>query len=137
MTGDPLAWYAILPPDLVQRAYRASDARLAWDELAWTRPDALAVARFVQERGYDVFSIEPWLPTRPGPTPLIDDWAQEDDRGMSAEEFITTFRWTPTESEDAGLEVYFAIDVEPRARGSRHEGDQPRHDELGRAARLL
>ena len=108
MLIDPLlARYAILPPDLLRCASYTSHGGLAW-----ARADALAMLRVIEARGYGIFSVEPWLPTRPGPTPLIEDCDRDGNRGMSAETSIATSRWTLTEPEDTALEVIFAIDVE-------------------------
>ncbi len=102
MTGTgAFTYYALLPPDLLARAYMAGRER------AWTRADAVRVVTILRERGHRVLDVETWLPTRPGPTPLIDDW--DEDRPMSAIAFIETFRWKPTDGADRDLDVVFNI----------------------------
>ena len=98
---DAFAYYTILPRDLLDRAY------VAGRERAWVRADAVRVVTILQERGYRILDVETWLPTRPGPTPLIDDW--DEDRPMSATAFIETFQWKPTDDAGRDLEVVFNI----------------------------
>ena len=95
------AWYSLLPRDILDRAYKAGG------ELAWTRADALRVVALVGSHGYRVIGVDTWLPTRPGPTPLVDDW--DESRPMSATAFIETFRWKPTDDADRHLDVVFNI----------------------------
>ena len=100
-SADAFAYYAILPRDLLDRAY------LAGRERAWARADSIRVVTILQEHGHRILDVETWLPTRPGPTPLIDDW--DESRPMSAIAFIKTFRWEPMNDADRDLEVVFDI----------------------------
>ena len=95
-------FYAVLPLNLLDRAYRDSEG-----ELAWARADALQVVALAQHHGYTISLIEAWLPTRPGASPLIDDW--QSGGPTSAEAFIETFRWEPVVDADRGLDVVSAI----------------------------
>ncbi len=99
-------WYGFLPLELLRRAYSSQGG-----ELAWARADALAVVELLVARGFRIFSVDTWLPTQPGPTPLIDDWFCSN--AMSASDFIRTFQRVPAEAVSIGLVPYFAIDAEP------------------------
>ena len=103
LDNDFFAWYFILPQELVDRAHQSGQ------ELAWARDDALRVADLLQRHGYCIAGVDTWLPTRPGPSPLIDDWSV--DRPLSATQFIETFRWDPTEATDRELPVHFNFTV--------------------------
>lgn len=102
---DVFTWYDFLPLELLHRAYSSQGG-----ELAWARADALAVVDLLVARGFRIFSIDTWLPTRPGPTPLIDDWFC--DNAMSASDFIRTFQRVSAEAAREGFVPYFAIDAE-------------------------
>ena len=99
-------FYAVLPPDLLDRAYRSTAGQLAWD-----RADALRVVALAQRRGYEIIGVATWLPNGPRVIPLIDDWGER--RPMTATAFIETFRWEPTDDADRGLKVHFDIWAEP------------------------
>ena len=105
-TNHFFPFYAVLPPDLLARAYRSTAG-----QSAWARADALRVVALAQCHGHIVSLIETWLPTRPGASPLIDDW--EDGGAISAQTFIETFRWEPTDDADRDLDVVFAIWARP------------------------
>ncbi len=94
-------WYADLPREILGRAYNSNG------ELAWARSDAIWIVEFLQKNGFRVVDIETWLPTRPGPTPLIDDW--DETRGGSALAFVQTFAWEPLDEADRGLKVHFTM----------------------------
>ncbi len=57
--------------------------------------------------GFRVLDVETWLPTRPGPTPLINDW--DEARGGSALAFVQTFAWKPIDAAHRGLDVHFTM----------------------------
>ena len=97
-------WYVLLPPDIAARALRDNG------ELAWTRADALQVVAMLQRHGYAVIGVDTWLPTRPGLTPLIDNWDER--RPMSAAAFIETFQWQPVVDANRGLQVHFNISTD-------------------------
>ena len=105
MTDAAEEWHSILPQDLLGRAYRASNG-----ELAWARSDAIEVARTLLNKEYQILAIETWLPTRPGPSPLIDDW--DENRAVSPVDFIKTFQWEMIDPAHLGLQPYFNIFVE-------------------------
>ena len=101
---DLYEWYALLPPDILDRAYTSAEG-----EMAFGRPDALRVVSLLQERDYRIGSIETWLPSRPGPVPLIDDW--DETSAIPALRFIETFDLENKYGRDRGLPVYFSIDA--------------------------
>jgi hypothetical protein len=98
------AWHSLLPPETVRQAYRS------YEEMAWPRPDAEQVINLLQAEGYKIVSIDTWLPTTPGPTPLIRDW--DGTRAISALDFVKTFDPENKLGENLGLETYFNIDAE-------------------------
>ena len=83
--GQLLAWYAILPSELLRRAYDDG-------EYAWSRADALPVVAFLEAQGYRISSVDTWLATRPGPTALIDGGPHP---SPSAAAFIAAFEGPP------------------------------------------
>jgi len=96
---DAPAWVSILPEDILRRAYHSEN------ELAWNRSDALRVATILQDRGYRIIGVDTWLPTRPGPTPLIEDWYES--HALSALDFIKTFEPNKAYGGHDGMIVYF------------------------------
>src|SRR4051812_21128073 len=68
MEKNWMDWYKILPPDLVQSAYKSAN------ELAWPKEQALRVVDLLNANGYVILGVDSWLPTKPGPSPLIFDW---------------------------------------------------------------
>ncbi len=104
-------WFALLPPDLSERAYRHHG------EMAWDRSDALRVVALVERHGYEVSIIEIWLPTRPGPTlsgQFVYDWTDAYD--ISAATFIETFDWDERDHGMIGEVPYFNISADLIAR---------------------
>lgn len=102
-------WYELLPPSLLQRAYRAET------ELAWSREDALSVIADLKLAGYRVDKIEVWLPTKPGPEVLSFGWRLSKVRAgiaPSAEEYVKTFHWEPRGKTSQRLEPVFNMNAE-------------------------
>jgi hypothetical protein len=97
-------WHSRLSPELLNRAYKESPG-----ELAWPKSDAVKVAAMLQDQGYQILGIDAWLPTRPGPTPLIRDW--DETYPMSCTDYIKTFELMPVEQSHPDLEPYFAFSV--------------------------
>jgi hypothetical protein len=62
-------WHKLLPLELLKTAYRSRY------DLAWPKEDALKVVIFLESIGYIIYGVDPWLPTRPGPSPLTYDWS--------------------------------------------------------------
>ena len=69
MEKEWMKWYKILPVDLLNGAYKAVNGELAWPE-----EQALRVVDIINTSDYMISSVEPWLPGKLGPTPLIFDW---------------------------------------------------------------
>lgn len=107
-------WYDRLPRELFDRAYDSHG------ELAWCRLDALRIGAWLEAEGYKIIGIDTWLPTYPGPTPLIDDWDKR--RGMSALVFIRTFSSEPWHDERRGRKVFFALMAERPAADGKDAG---------------
>ncbi len=97
-------WHSLLSPELLSRAYKESPG-----ELAWLKPDAVKVARLLQDLGYHILGVDAWLPTRPGPTPLIRDW--DETYPMSCIDYINTFELMPVEQSHPDLQPHFAFCV--------------------------
>ena len=97
-------WHSILSPELFNRAYKESHG-----ELAWQKPDALTVASLLQDQGYQILGVDVWLPTRPGPTPLIRDWDEK--YPMSCIDYIEMFELIPSERSHPDLEPCFTFTV--------------------------
>lgn len=114
LTVSDVEWFELLPPDLRRAAYRASNG-----EFAWSRANALAVSQLLRNKGYSVFGVDIWLPTRPGPTiptPFVYDWTLSADVRSahcqkSADEFIRNFRWSTSDKRHLGMEPYFNLTV--------------------------
>ncbi len=64
----PLAWYKIIPTDLLEIAYGSTYS------LAWPKEQALQVLDALSANGYVIVGIDAWLPTSPGPSQLPYDW---------------------------------------------------------------
>jgi hypothetical protein len=106
MTTKPslYEWYTFLPPEIRGGAYIS-----AGGEMAFSRPDAMRVASLLQEQGYGITSIETWLPSCPGPVPLIDDW--DETNAIPALDFVETFDLENKYGRSRGLPVYFSVDA--------------------------
>jgi uncharacterized protein YfaT (DUF1175 family) len=62
-------------------------------EWVWPRENALHIIYWLNANGYSVTGIGPWLPTQPGPTPLINDWypgRKLNSAHVTAKEFVET-----------------------------------------------
>lgn len=100
-------WYTFLPPDLLQGVHKYDN------EWVWCREQALPIMDWLNANGHVVTDIETWMPTLPGPTPLINNWNQNraypsPPFPMLARNFIATF--TPDSSEQiTGFAVAFNI----------------------------
>jgi hypothetical protein len=107
-------WYGLLTLALMEAAYKAENG-----EMAWSREDALAVASILQRNGYEIFGVDVWIPTTPGPTPYLHDWSRDrsssGEVAISAPQFIATFKWDPSHGELRLTEPFFNIWAE-RAR---------------------
>lgn len=108
-----MEWYPLLPPDLKQAAYKTGN------EWAWPKQQALQVIDFLDSNGCVVDGVEPWLPTKPGPTPLIRDWPQvnlsrNNSHPQTAKEFVQNFELIPSERSTAGLAPVFNISAEKK-----------------------
>ncbi len=107
-----MEWYAFLPSDLQNGAYKADN-----DELAWPRDSALRVAEILTKHSYAITSVEVWIPTIPGPTiptPFVYDWKlkgipRKDKYPESAADFIRQFKWDAADSSHGGIEPVFNI----------------------------
>src|SRR5258705_12481419 len=106
-----MGWQQQLPDDLLESAYRANT------ESAWNRQDAIRVVQVLSSLGYRILGVDIWLPTDPGPTiptPFVYDWTCRADTPsksypLSAEEFIRSFDWHPSDESHLGMEPYFNI----------------------------
>ena len=102
-----MSWYDILPPDLKAVAYRAQSG-----ELAWLREDALRVISILENSGHRIIGVDTWIPTNPGPTPYIYDWAESRIKRLgSATEFVRKFNWNESDADKIRFEPYFNISV--------------------------
>jgi hypothetical protein len=101
-------WYDLLPSDLRQSAYKSQGG-----ELAWSRPDALRVISILECSGHKIRGVDTWIPTNPGPTPYIYDWAESRvDKLGSATEFVQKFNWSKSDADRIRLEPYFNISAD-------------------------
>jgi len=87
-------------------AYRAGA------ELAWPRDQALRVLDLLNKKKYIIVGVETWIPTKPGPTPLINDWTPErakksDSFPQTAQNFVSAFKRDP--AENGGVATIFCI----------------------------
>jgi len=101
-------WYVLLPANLKDTAYSTGK------ELAWPKQEALQVINLLTANSYAVFVVEPWLPTKPGPTPLVRNWpevnsARNNLPPLTAEEFVQNFELIPSERNLNGLTPVFNI----------------------------
>lgn len=112
-----MEWEDLLPEGLRRAAYRSGS------EKAWNRQDAVRVVKILSSNGYTILGVDVWLATNPGPTiptPFVYDWSLESGSAIvgyprSADEFIRTFKWDPTDKSHGGREPYFNILAEPLA----------------------
>jgi hypothetical protein len=111
---NKMDWYGLLPLDLKEVAYKSLGG-----EFAWSRRDALAVISLLEGNGYEISAVDVWIPTNPGPTPYIFDWApcRAAVIGVhSAAEFVRSFEWRKSDAVKIELPPYFNIWAErPRA----------------------
>ena len=97
-------WFALLPPDLSERAYRDHGER------AWVATDVIAVVTILRENGCDLLGMEIWLPTHPGPTipmPYFHHW--EPGHGLSATAAVETFAWDRADRAHHGMVPYINV----------------------------
>ncbi len=103
-----------LPTSLTSRAFKASNG-----ELAFNRADAIAVAEWLADKGYEILGVEVWIPSKSGPIipmPICYTW---DSRAAllrggadsTAAEYIRTFQWDENDVHFKGKEPYFNFAV--------------------------
>ncbi len=114
MTNELDLFAALLPPDLIERAFRSRD------ELAWARSDASEAIDRLEKAGITILGVDVWSPSPRGPivSPhFVYDW-MAGVRGTvpgwpsSAREFVRTFDWDPDDTVCKDLEPYFNLTVE-------------------------
>jgi hypothetical protein len=113
-----MEWYRLLPPSLGEAAYKSGN------KMAWSKEGALRVIALLEENGYSIDGVDVWLPTKPGPTPLIRDWDSEkiDSKALPATPaaFVCSFQLNSPEGATPGLEPVFNIWAEPMEKASRY-----------------
>lgn len=110
-------WHDLLPASYRDPAY------LFGSEYAWPRDMAIEVISLLERHGRRVIGVETWIPTRPGPTPVIYDWDEHihtriPSFGRTPSEFIRAFSWSlafswsPAKIDEPELKPYFNLTVE-------------------------
>jgi hypothetical protein len=103
-------WIAILPQELISKAYVSSN------EVAWGRADALRVLAILERSGRCVLGVDVWSPAKPGPTvsgKFVYDWdrQQHDPRFRTAGDFVKNFQRDPTDAFHQEREPYFNLTI--------------------------
>jgi hypothetical protein len=110
MKKNWMAWYKKLPSDLLQAAYRSSSG-----DLAWPKEQALQALKILGDNGYEIYGVDPWLATQPGPTPIIYDWPLRTMPNLTASQFIEQFdALYPGNTLETNSNVVFNIGVKAK-----------------------
>ena len=109
--GGASEWHDLLPASYRNPAY------LFGDEYAWPRDMAIKVISLLERRDRRVIGVDTWIPTRPGPTPVIYDWDENRHTripgfGRTPSEFVRTFSWDMAKVDERELQPYFNLTVE-------------------------
>ena len=102
----------ILPPELLQRAYRSRH------ELAWAREDAVEAIGRLENAGFTLLGVEVWIPSSPGPTMTGRFWDLQDrsnpDKPRTAQDFVKNFTWGCYDVSLKGREPFFNLTVDEK-----------------------
>lgn len=111
MTDDLNLLTAVLPPELLKRAFRSRN------EFAWARSDALEAVDRLEKAGVTILGVDVWIPSAGGPIisrHFVYDWtagARDTVPGWpsTAQEFVRTFEWDSEDTGCKGQEPYFNL----------------------------
>ena len=109
-------WHDLLPASCRDPAYLFSN------EYAWPRDMAIEVISLLERHNRRVIGVDPWIPTRPGPTPVTYAWDEHihtriPSFGRTPSEFISAFSWSlvfsrsPVKIDEPKLQPYFNLTV--------------------------
>lgn len=110
-------WHDLLPSSCRDPAY------LFGNEYAWPWDMAIEVISLLERHSRRVIGVDPWIPTRPGPTPISYDWDEHrhirfPSFGRTPSEFVRAFSWSlafswsPMKIDEPELQPYFNLTVE-------------------------
>ena len=104
-------WERLIPDRFRDSAYERDG------EYAWPRDEALQVLAVLNEHHCHILGVDVWVPTRPGPSPVIYDW-DETRTGVRPNfpkdpaDFIRFFTYEMGSVFDQPLPPHFNLTVE-------------------------